>query len=84
MAGGERVRQLAEAVKYHRELYYNQASPEISDADFDALWDELKKLDPDHAVLHAVGPEPLPGTVKVEHKFPMRFLYLILTRHYRF
>ena len=47
MAWVERVRQLAEAVKYHRELYYNQASPEISDADFDALWDELKKLNPD-------------------------------------
>ena len=74
MAGGERVRQLAEAVRYHRELYYNQASPEITDADFDALWDELKQLDPDNAVLHEVWPEPLPGTVKVEHQFPMRSL----------
>ena len=34
-------------------------SPEISDAEFDALWDELKQLDPKNTVLHEVGPEPL-------------------------
>lgn len=74
MGGPERIQQLAEAVRYHRELYYNQSSPEVTDAEFDALWDELKSLDPENAVLHQVGPEPLPGTVKVEHRFPMRSL----------
>ena len=34
----------------------------------------MKQLDPNNAVLHEVGPEPLPGTVKVEHMFPMRSL----------
>ena len=74
MAGEDRIKYLADAVRYHRELYYNHAAPEISDAEFDALWDELKKLDPGNQVLHQVGPEPLPGTVKVEHLFPMRSL----------
>ena len=74
MADGERIQQLAEAVRYHRELYYNQSSPEITDAQFDTLWDELKTLDPGNEILHQVGPEPLPGTVKVEHMFPMRSL----------
>jgi DNA ligase (NAD+) len=74
MAGAERIQHLADAVRYHRELYYNHAAPEISDAEFDALWDELKQLDPDNKILHQVGPEPLPGTVKVEHMFPMRSL----------
>ena len=74
MGGPERIQQLAEAVRYHRELYYNQSSPEITDAEFDALWDELEALDPENAILHQVGPEPLPGTVKVEHRFPMRSL----------
>ena len=74
MAEGERIQLLAEAVRYHRELYYNHAAPEISDAEFDALWDELKLLDPSNEVLHQVGPEPLPGTVKVQHIFPMRSL----------
>ena len=74
MAGAERITELAEAVRYHRELYYNHSTPEITDLEFDALWDELKQVDPDNPVLHEVGPEPLPGTVKVEHKFPMRSL----------
>ena len=74
MPEAERIQQLAEAVRYHRELYYNHAAPEISDADFDSIWDELKQLDPDNEVLHQVGPEPLPGTLKVEHMFPMMSL----------
>ena len=71
MTRKDRIKFLAEAVSHHRELYYNHSAPEISDAEFDALWDELKLLDPENPVLHQVGPEPLPGTVKVEHRFPM-------------
>ena len=71
MTREDRIEFLAEAVSHHRELYYNHSAPEISDAEFDALWDELKLLDPENRVLHQVGPEPLPGTVKVEHRFPM-------------
>ena len=74
MAGEERIKYLADAIRYHRELYYNHSAPEITDAEFDALWDELKSLDPDNNVLHEVGPEPLPGTMKVDHMFPMRSL----------
>ena len=74
MAGADRISELAEAVRYHRELYYNQAAPEITDVEFDKLWDELVLLDPTNPVLHEVGPEPAPGTVKVDHHFPMRSL----------
>ena len=74
MAGEERIKYLADAIRYHRELYYNHSAPEITDAEFDALWDELKSLDADNKVLHEVGPEPLPGTMKVDHMFPMRSL----------
>ena len=70
----ERIGFLAAEITRHSELYYNHSAPEITDADFDALWDELRQLDPDNEVLHKVGPEPLPGTVKVEHMFPMRSL----------
>ena len=70
----ERIEFLAAEITRHSELYYNHSAPEISDTDFDALWGELKQLDPDNEVLHKVGPEPLPGTVKVEHMFPMRSL----------
>ena len=74
MAEEGRIKQLSAAIRYHRELYYNHSAPEISDAEFDQMWDELLALDPQNPVLHEVGPEPLPGTVKVEHMFPMRSL----------
>ena len=74
MAELSRIADLAKAINYHRELYYNHSAPEISDIEFDALWAELTELDPSNYILHQVGPEPLPGTVKVDHLFQMRSL----------
>ncbi len=69
-----RVAWLAEQIAHHSDMYYNQAKTEISDSEFDALWDELKQLAPDHPQLQRVGAEIDPGTVKVDHMFPMRSL----------
>jgi len=38
-----RVRELAELVQYHADLYYNKSKPEITDAEFDALVVELRE-----------------------------------------
>ena len=65
------VEWLAEQISRHSHLYYNEARPEISDAEFDTLWDELKSLSPNHPQLQKVGSDPPPGSVKVEHLFPM-------------
>ncbi len=73
-ATAARIEGLAEQIAHHSHLYYNEATPEISDAEFDALWDELKSLDPDHPQLRRVGAPIPPGSVKVEHRFPMRSL----------
>ena len=70
----DRIEWLAEQIAYHSDLYYNQAKTEISDAEFDTLWDELKQLDIEHPQLQRVGAEIDPGTVKVDHMFPMRSL----------
>ena len=69
-----RVAWLAKQIAHHSDLYYNQAKTEISDSEFDALWDELKQIAPDHPQLQRVGAEIDPGTVKVDHMFPMRSL----------
>ena len=69
-----RIEALAEQIAYHSHLYYNEAAPEISDAEFDALWDELKSLSPKHPQLRRVGAPIPPGSVKVMHRFPMRSL----------
>ena len=74
VASQSREAWLAEQIAYHSDLYYNQAKTEISDADFDTLWDELKGLNPQHPQLQRVGAEVDPGTVKVDHMFPMRSL----------
>ncbi|MCH1443166.1 MAG: NAD-dependent DNA ligase LigA [Candidatus Poseidoniaceae archaeon] len=70
----QRIDWLAEQIAYHSDLYYNQAVTELSDSEFDALWDELKQLDSTHPQLQRVGAEIDPGTVKVDHMFPMRSL----------
>lgn len=66
----ERVQELAELIRYHQELYYNE-EPEISDAEFDALWDELRRLDPENAVFGEVGRDRNEGYPKREHIIPM-------------
>lgn len=69
-----RVAFLAEQIAHHSHLYYNLAQPELSDLEFDRLWDELKQLDPEHPQLSRVGADVAPGSVKVDHLFPMRSL----------
>ncbi|DAC57255.1 MAG TPA: hypothetical protein D7I08_06105, partial [Candidatus Poseidoniales archaeon] len=69
-----RIASLAEELARHSHLYYNLAQPEISDAEFDRMWDELRRLDPNHPQLHRVGADVSPGSVKVDHLFPMRSL----------
>ena len=66
-----RVAWLAEQLERHSDLYYNKAEPEISDADFDALRDELQLLSPNHPQLSRVGSDPPPGSEKVDHLFRM-------------
>ena len=70
----DRVQWLADQLAHHSDLYYNLAEPSISDAEFDRMWDELKQLDSDHPQLNRVGADVAPGSVKVEHMFPMRSL----------
>jgi DNA ligase (NAD+) len=49
-----RVQELEKQIKYHQGLYYN-SRPVISDAEFDALWDELKRLDSSNVLFKMVG-----------------------------
>jgi len=62
-----RIAELEGLVRYHADLYFNQAKPELSDAEFDALVDELRSLDPDNPALQEVGSVPSYGK-KVQHE----------------
>ncbi|MBP3709490.1 MAG: NAD-dependent DNA ligase LigA [Treponema sp.] len=65
----KRIAELAFLIKKYQDSYYN-GEGEISDAAFDALWDELKSLDPANAVLHKVGADS-GNFEKVRHIMPM-------------
>ena len=76
-----RAQQLREEIRHHEHAYYVEASPEISDRDFDALMSELVQLEADHPELRTpdsptqrVGGEPLEGFESVEHDPPMQSL----------
>ena len=61
---------IASAISEARAAYY-AGTPSITDAQFDALEDSLRALDPNHPVLGGVGATPSSGWTKVAHKTPM-------------
>src|SRR6185503_3011166 len=78
MDPAKRVDQLRQEIRRHEELYYVQAAPEISDADFDTLMNELKALEAAHPDLltpdsptQRVGGRPAEGFAQVDHLQPM-------------
>ena len=73
-----RARELREQIERHRELYYEQNAPEISDAEYDALEQELAKLESAHPELaspssptRVVGGKPSAGFAPVPHARPL-------------
>jgi DNA ligase (NAD+) len=69
---------LRDKIRHHEHRYYVLDDPEISDADFDRLVNELKALESEHPELitpdsptQRVGGKPRKGFVKVRHSTPM-------------
>ena len=79
MENAKYIDELANKIKKYQKSYYENEA-EISDEEFDALWDELKSLDPNHPVLKEVGsdvdfsaqnPDSKDGFQKAKHLIPM-------------
>jgi DNA ligase (NAD+) len=69
---------LRDEIRRHEYRYYVLDDPEISDADFDRLMNELKKIEAAHPELitpdsptQRVGGKPREGFIKVAHSAPM-------------
>ncbi len=74
----QKVDSLREKIRHHEYRYYVLDDPEISDAEFDRLMNELKKVEAEHPELitpdsptQRVGGKPREGFVKVPHSVPM-------------
>src|SRR5215468_11976912 len=74
----EKIDSLRERIRYHEHRYYVLDAPEISDAEFDQLMDQLKRLEAAHPELitpdsptQRVGGKPREGFIKVRHSSPM-------------
>jgi DNA ligase (NAD+) len=74
----KKVDVLRDTVRHHEHCYYVLDDPEISDAEYDALVNELKAVEAEHPELitpdsptQRVGGKPREGFVKVPHSTPM-------------
>jgi DNA ligase (NAD+) len=74
----KRARELRELLEYHNLRYYVLDSPEISDAEYDALFDKLAKLESEHPEIRTadsptqrVGAPPLDKFKPRRHSLPM-------------
>ncbi|MFI5113851.1 MAG: NAD-dependent DNA ligase LigA [Terriglobales bacterium] len=74
----KKIEALREKIRYHEHRYYVLDDPEITDAEFDKLINELKKLEAEHPDLitpdsptQRVGGKPREGFVKAKHSSPM-------------
>jgi DNA ligase (NAD+) len=73
-----RVEKLRREIERHLRLYHVEDSPEIPDAEYDALFHELVRLEEEHPELatpdsptQRVGAKPAEGFAEVRHRVPM-------------
>jgi DNA ligase (NAD+) len=74
----KKIETLREKIRQHEYLYYVLDKPELTDADFDKLMNELKRIEEEHPELvtpdsptQRVGGKPREGFVKAKHSSPM-------------
>src|SRR5664279_783328 len=74
----KKIENLRNELRRHEHLYHVLDAPEISDAEYDALMNELKRLEAAHPELYSadsptqrVGGKPAEGFKKVRHSRPM-------------
>jgi DNA ligase (NAD+) len=74
----KKIEALRDKIRHHEYRYYVLDDPEISDAEFDQLMIQLKKLEDEHPALitpdsptQRVGGKPREGVVKAAHSSPM-------------
>src|ERR1700677_1874428 len=74
----QQLQELRDQLRHHEHLYYVLDAPELTDAQYDALMNRLKKIEHEHPDLitpdsptQRVGGKPREGFVKMPHSRPM-------------
>lgn len=73
----KRIKELVEQLNEYRDAYYNEARSDVSDAEYDRLFDELSELENQTGVVYtnsptqSVGYEVKSELEKVKHSHPM-------------
>ena len=73
----QRIKDLIQEINKHKDLYYNQNRPEISDQEFDKIVDELETLEKETGFIMSNSPTQVTGypvkseLKKVKHSHPM-------------
>ncbi len=74
----QRIGELSELIRYHDRKYYVEATPEITDLDYDRLMNELKQLEAKHpefvrddSPTQRIGDEIVGDLQSVRHRVPM-------------
>jgi DNA ligase (NAD+) len=74
----QELQELRDTLRHHEHLYYVEDAPEITDAQYDALMNKLKKVETEHPELvtadspsQRVGGKPKEGFAKMSHSRPM-------------
>jgi DNA ligase (NAD+) len=78
LLAGKRIQLLRKLIDYHRTLYHTFDAPELPDAAFDTLKNELEELERKHpqfaskdSPTQKIGGRPLEKFMKVRHEVPM-------------
>jgi DNA ligase (NAD+) len=78
LTADQELQELRDTLRHHEYLYYVEDSPELTDAQYDALMNKLKKLEADRPELvtpdspsQRVGGKPKDGFVKMPHSRQM-------------
>src|SRR5712664_602540 len=76
----ERIEALREAIHRHNYLYYAESRPEITDAEYDRLWKELRALEEAHPeLITADSPTQSPSGRRQEAFAPVEHLTAMLS-----
>ncbi len=74
----QELQELRDTLRHHEYLYYVEDAPELTDAQYDALMNKLKKIEAEHPELvtpdspsQRVGGKPKEGFAKMPHSRPM-------------